>query len=303
MLTDDHKSRKQDAYWADLVGGDTGQYKAAVLDRLLRDHFPGSAHALLDIGCGTNDIAFAHRARLGAPVMVCADYDPAIVARMKAEHAGSDIDWRVADIFDIDRWEDRFDIVFLLDMLHEVYSFRGREQAGVPGPIDHAKGMAALDEAMTRIARIVAPGGAIAITDNVLCPKTGPVDVKLRNPAVRAAVTRFLAEYPSRRMVVAWPEPDVLRIAAHDLCILLTQYNKIKSGEEARWRVEQLEIHQYLDEAGYRALFDRLGFDVHCVIATPAPALAEWREDFTVLDGLPDLPPKRVTLLAVRRPA
>lgn len=302
MLTDDHKSRKQDAYWEDLVGGDTSQYKEAVLDRLIHAHMPDRIGAVLDIGCGTSDIAFRHRDRLGAPVLVCADYDAAVVERMKAEHAGRNVDWRVADIFEIDRWADRFDLVFLLDMIHEIYSFYGRKSRDVPGEIDHERGSAAVRAALTSVSRIVRPGGGIAITDNVLTAETGPVTVRLRTPEVCAAVDRFLAEYPSRRMVVERPEPDLLVITAHDFCILLTQYNKIKSGQEHRWQVEQLEIHQYLDEDGYRRLFDGLGFDLHCVVGTPKPAMKEWQEDFEVLAGLPGLPPKRVTLLAVKRP-
>lgn len=302
MLTDDHKSRKQDAYWDDLVGGDTSQYKEAVLDHLIGAHLPDHVEAVLDIGCGTSDIAFKHRDRLGASTLVCSDYDAAIVERMKVEHAGRNVDWRVGDIFEIDRWEDRFDLVFLLDMIHEIYSFYGRESRDVPGEINHERGSEAVRAALTSVSRIVRPGGGIAITDNVLTAETGPVTVRLRTPEARAAVDRFLAEYPSRRMVVERPEPDLLVIKAHDFCILLTQYNKIKSGQEHRWRVEQLEIHQYLDEDGYRHLFDSLGFDLHCVIGTPKPALEEWQEDFEVLAGLPDLPPKRVTLLAVKRP-
>jgi len=301
MLTEDHKTRKLTAYWDDLVGGDTSQYKEAVLDHLITTYMPDRVEAILDIGCGTSDIAFKHRDRLKASKFVCADYDAAIVERMRAEHAGQNVEWRVGDIFVIDQWEDRFDLVFLLDMIHEIYSFYGRASRETPGEIDHERGGKAVRDALASVARIVRPGGGIAITDNVLTAETGPVAVRMLTPQTRAAVERFLSEYPSRRMKVERPQEDVIVLAAHDFCILLTQYNKIKTGQEHRWRVEQLEIHQYLDEEGYRRLFDELGFDLHCVIGTPKPALDEWRSDFEVLSGLPDLPPKRVTLLATKR--
>ena len=301
MLTEDHKARKQEAYWEDLVGGNTSQYKEAVLDQLIRTYLPDRVEEILDIVCGTSDIAFKHRDRLKASKLVCTDYDAAIVERMRADQAGRNVEWRVGDIFQIDRWVDRFDLVFLLDMIHEVYSFCGRESRQVPGEINHERGGQAVRAALTSVARLVRPGGGIAITDNVLSAETGPVAVRLLNPEARAAVDRFLAEYPSRRMLVERPAEDVLVIKAHDFCILLTQYNKIKTGQEHRWRVEQLEIHQYMTEDEYRRLFDELGFDLHCIIGTPKPALEEWQSDFEVLSGLPALPPKRITLLAIKR--
>ena len=301
MLIDSHKSSKGDAYWDNLTGGETGRYKARVLDGLLRAHLAKPVEAILDIGCGTSDIAFRYRDLAGGARLVCMDYDAAIVEAARRNHPDEPVEWRVADIFEIDRWQDRFDIVFMLDMLHEVYSFRGRTDLAKAGEIDHARGLAAAEEALAKIATVVAPGGGIVITDNVLSPETGPVTVRLRNEAAQAAVERFLAEYPSRRMAVGRPEPGVIRLAAHDFCILLTQYNKIKSGQEDRWRVEQLEIHQYMTERQYRETFDRLGFDAHIVIGTPDSQMQEWRDDFAVLDGMAGLPEKRVTLLAVKR--
>jgi hypothetical protein len=145
----------------------------------------------------------------------------------------------------------------------------------------------------------VRPGGAIAITDNVLTPTNPRVQVRVKPPAL-AAVQRFLAEYPSRLMKVTWPEPDVLDIDAHDFCILTTQYNKVKKGDEARWAVEQLEIHQYMSEQELRDTFAELGFEMHCVVGIPDDARAEWNEDFEMLSGLPGLPDKRITLVAIR---
>jgi SAM-dependent methyltransferase len=296
--TSEHKIRKRDAYWADLVGGGTAAYKLATLEALLERH-PLRGEAILDVGCGTSGASDVLRRFVGADRIVRCDYDEAIVKSAQAECDDPTVEFRVADIFDLDGWTDAFALVLFLDMLHEVYSFVGRGPDHT-APIDHARGVDAVRRALASVSRLVAPGGGIAITDNILTDENSRVRVRVRASA-QPAVERFLAEYPSRRMVVAWPEPDVLEIDAHDFCILLTQYNKVKQGDEVRWSVEQLEIHQYMTEREYRDAFDALGFDVDMVVGTPPDARNEWNADFEMLSGLPALPPKRVTLLAVRR--
>lgn len=299
-LTQDHKSRKQSAYWANLVEGDTGGYKAEVMERLIAAFMPSQAEAILDIGCGSSEIALHYQKVLSAPRLVCMDYDPAVLAQSAAKYPGADIEWRTADIFEIDRWEDRFDLVFMLDMLHEVYSFYGRPNRNVAEPIDHVLGLAAAQDALRKVAQVVRPGGGVVITDNVICEEDVEVEVKLRRPDVIDAVRYFLAEYPSRRMAHVWTAPDVLRLSSADFCILLTQYNKIKQGDTARWNVEKLEIHQYMTLSQFKTCFADLGFSLHAEIGTPAAARDEWRADFAMLKGLADLPEKRITLLATR---
>lgn len=299
-LTEAHKSRKQDAYWENLVQGETARYKARELDALIAAHCPPAVDGLLDIGCGTSDIALHYLDALRGRRLVGLDYDPAVVEAAAARHTDPRVEWRTADVFELASSADRFDLVFILDMLHEVYSFYGRPNRDVSEPVDHALGLDAARRALAQIAAVVAPGGAIAITDNVLCPDDVPVSVRVRNPAARQAVLDFLREYPARRIVHSWRDDDVLQLGSHDFCILLTQYNKLKRGDLARWNVEKLEIHQYMTLAEYQSCFAGLGLALNATVGTPADAVAEWQDDFMVEDGMPDLPHKRITLLAVR---
>lgn len=299
-LTQTHKSRKQDAYWENLVQGETAQYKARALDALIAAHCPPTVDGLLDIGCGTSDIALHYLDVLQGRRLVGLDYDPAVVDAAAARYSDPRIQWRTADVFELASSGDRFGLVFILDMLHEVYSFYGRPNRDVTEPVDHALGLDAACRALAQIAAVVAPGGAIAITDNVLCPDDVPIAVRVRNPVARQAVLDFLREYPARRMAHEWRDDDVLQLGSHDFCILLTQYNKLKRGDLARWNVEKLEIHQYMTLADYDRCFGDLGFSLHATVGTPADATAEWQGDFQVESGMPDLPQKRITLLAVK---
>jgi SAM-dependent methyltransferase len=297
--TDEHKTRKRDAYWSDLVGGGTASYKLAQLEGLLDRHPVPSGGLVLDVGCGTSTASDIVRRLVGARAAVRCDYDAAIVAREAAASSDPTVEYRVADIFDLETWTDEFALVLFLDMLHEVYSFVGRGN-DIRAEIDHATGLDAVKRAIASVARLVVRGGGIVITDDVLCEPDVRVQVEVSGPA-RPSVLRFLVEYPSRRITVQWHEGSILEIGSRDLCVLLTQYNKIKRGDDARWNVEQLEIHQYMTEPEYRSMFDALGFDLHAVVGTPEDARIEWEEDFRIVRGLAELPPKRITSIAIRR--
>jgi SAM-dependent methyltransferase len=298
-VTDEHKTRKRDAYWTDLVGGGTASYKLALLEALLDEHPVPHGGVVLDVGCGTSGASDLVRNLVGARSAVRCDYDASLVAREAAACSDPAIEFRVADIFELAGWTDEFSLVLFLDMLHEVYSFVGRG-SDIGAEIDHATGLDAVRRAVASVSRLVAPGGGIVITDNVVCEPNVRTRIGINEGAL-PSVRRFLDEYPSRRMTVEWLSDTEIEIGSRDLCILLTQYNKIKRGDEARWAVEQLEIHQYMTEAEYRAMFDDLGFDLHARIGTPQDVREEWDEDFRLLSGLDELPAKRITLVAIRR--
>jgi len=299
-LTQAHKSRKQDAYWENLVQGETALYKAQALDALVAAHGPSAVDSLLDIGCGTSDIALHYLDALGGRRLVGLDYDAAVVEAAARRYDDPRLEWRQADIFELGSSGDRFDLVFMLDMLHEVYSFYGRPNRDVAEPIDHRLGQDAARRALAQVAAVVAPGGGIVITDNVLCPDDVPVAVRILNPAARQSVDAFLDEYPARCMAHRWRDADTLELGSHDFCILLTQYNKLKQADPARWNVEKLEIHQYMTVGEYERCFGELGFALHATVGTPPDASAEWAGDFRIESGMPGLPDKRITLLAVK---
>jgi SAM-dependent methyltransferase len=294
----EHKDVKTGAYWDNLVGGGTAAYKERRIDELLRRHRPERVESMIDIGCGTCELLFRYKAELGAQSLVCMDYDPGVIAFLKGKYPGEAVDWVVADVFELGRSDKRFDLVFLLDMVHEVYSFYGRADRDVEQPVDHALGLGAVGRLLDNVAEATRPGGAVIITDNVLSEEDKDVTVRLKSPKVIQTVKYFLEHYPTRRITADFARPDEMVINARDFCILLTQYNKIKAENWDRWNVEKMEIHQYFSLSEYEAEFGKRGFQVHAFVETPADALEEWSADFEMVEGLPALPPKRITLLA-----
>ncbi|MBF0109784.1 MAG: class I SAM-dependent methyltransferase [Magnetococcales bacterium] len=300
-FSNQHKRTKQSAYWDDLVNGTTGRYKEAWIEKLVHEHLELSGGALLDIGCGSSAFILAFRDRTRASSVTFLDYDEHIIQRMRQKNQGAGIDFQVADILS-SPVKGRFDLVFFLDMLHEVYSFHGRPELDMERPVDHQRGMKAVEKAVTRISQVVNPGGGIVITDNVLCEENGTVEVEVLHAAVKQALVRFFAEYATRHIPCQWLDSNRFAINARDFCILLTQYNKIKNKDEARWATERMEIHQYMTLSEYRALFENLRYTLYHEIGTPRSAYEEWCQDFRVVRGMDRIPQKRITLLAVKRP-
>jgi 2-polyprenyl-3-methyl-5-hydroxy-6-metoxy-1,4-benzoquinol methylase len=301
MKTDvavEHKDVKKNSYWENLVEGKTASYKEAKIAQLLHSHPPAQAKNIIDIGCGTCELAFQYRDSLGAESVTCMDYDPKVIEVLKSKYPNKDAIWLVADVFKMSESKAKYDVILLLDMIHEVYSFYGRPERNVEQPVDHELGLTAVRNLLRNVATATEEGGVIVITDNVLTEYQGLVRVKLNTPDSAAAVRYFLQNYKTRMIGAEFVSEDVIELPSRDFCILLTQYNKIKNENWDRWNVEKMEIHQYFAEQEYKEEFARLGFSTFTVVESPAEVLEEWSTDFTVVGGLENLPSKRITLLA-----
>lgn len=299
-ISESHKSTKNPNYWHDLTSGVTSVYKERVLDSLLDKHLREPLGTVVDIGCGTCEMILRLKNRFKAKKAICLDYDEKIVAAMRERFRGVDVGWQVGDIFSIDRLDPETDLVLFIDMLHEVYSFYGRPDGNLMTPVNHTLGLQSVVQVLNNIGKQVRPGGGIAITDNVLCEENHQVKVRVKRGNLHEGIIFFFQNYPSRIFDYQF-SGDLLEMNSRDFCILLTQYNKIKNNDIARWETERFEIHQYMTLNEFRDCFDDMGFDCHAVVGTPHPTLMEWEDDFEILEGLDYLPGKRITVLAIRR--
>jgi hypothetical protein len=144
------------------------------------------------------------------------------------------------------------------------------------------------------------PGGVIVITDDVLPEEEVTVRVACRREDIADLVRRIEREYRSRSLEIRWLDERVFEIPSRTLITLLTHYNKPKVGDEARWAVEQMEVHEYMKVSEYDAFLRSAGLTPSIVAGTPDEALEEWRSDFRIVGGLADFPAKRVAVVAVR---
>ncbi len=295
-----HQDLKTEAYWKTLVSRETSEYRERAMDEMLGQYFTRDCSSTLEVGCGTSEVSLKYKELLQAEKAVCIDYDEKIIEWMKSSGIEG-LEWRVADIFNLDDWHEKFDMILLLDMVHEVYSFYGRQADNAESLIDHERGLDYVTRALTNLVGITSEGGGMIVADDLVCLQDVEVRIQIKTQAASEAILYFLENYPSKLLDAEVAPDGMLRINSRDFCILLTQYNKIKRKDWDRWNVERLERHQYMTVEEYKQLFAGLGCDMHMMTGTPEGAYSEWASDFEILDGLDDFPDKRVTLLAVKK--
>jgi SAM-dependent methyltransferase len=299
-IANQHQEQKQVSYWDNLVSGNTSQYKEAHMARLIDQHLK-KCESIIDIGCGTCETIFKYRDKFGAKKLACMDYDQAVIEKLKQKHQDSGVEWLVQDIFKLPEFQGGFDLILLMDMIHEVYSFFGRPNRDLNLEVDHQIGISIVLDALKNVAHICNQGGAIVITDNVLTDTNNLLKVRIKNPLVKDVLLELKAAYPTKRFTFQIKDDLTFEIREREFCILLTQYNKLKSSNRSRWNVERMEIHQYMSGAEFTKTFDGLGFDTFMEIGMPPDAQKEWNEDFEVIAGRTGIPDKRITLLARKR--
>lgn len=299
-----HKELKDQSYWNNLSNRETGKYSQQMIDILLNDFFHQTCNSILYVGCGTDDSIIKYKSKLKAKNAVCIDYDTKIIEQMRSKKIGT-VQWQVADIFNLENWSEKYDLIFLCDMLHEVYSFYGRPEKDLNLPINHLSinhqlGLEYVTKAISNLACLINQGGGIIITDNILCKQTVMLKIRMKREEVIKSIKYFLQNYHTRIINADIKENNILYINSIDFSVLLTQYNKIKIEDWNRWNIERLETHQYMNIDEYEHMFSNLGFITHAIIGTPNGAYKEWCSDFEILDGLSDFPEKRITLLAIK---
>ena len=107
---------------------------------LILASLPPNATRVLDVGCGDGILA-AELADAGIPDVVGLDVDQPVLDRARARHEGKAIEWVHGDVLDVALEPESFDAVVSVAALHHM------DAAG----------------ALARFARLIKPGGTIAI--------------------------------------------------------------------------------------------------------------------------------------------
>lgn len=109
----------------------------------------GAGHRVLEVGCGTGEVALAAKRRAGSTGEVCGiDPSPEMinVARRKAYHAGVEVDYQVGVVESLPFPDGSFDVVLSSLMIHHL-------------PTDLKR------PALAEIHRVLKPGGQLLVVD------------------------------------------------------------------------------------------------------------------------------------------
>jgi SAM-dependent methyltransferase len=218
---------------------------------------------LLELGCGEGQVIGtlleAHSQVCSLPGSLGVDYNTRFLAQCRHDHPG--LRCIEGDFTDPDLLAGlgKFDIVLLVNALHEVFS--DCFSPGL-GQIDIPTAKLRVENALAAAADRLEPGGWLILCDGVepAGDRCRMLRIRFRDHPARRDFDRFVEEYQ--------PLQITYRQVDGSLCIELpwrdfTRYitKSIFLGKRL-WESERLQSYQYFTEDEYRAAFEHSGLEI-----------------------------------------
>jgi SAM-dependent methyltransferase len=241
--------------------------RAAILavSKLIRRLAPQFDHPLrlLELGCGEGQVIGAlldaHAQVCAIPGSVGVDYNPKSLARCQADYPG--LRGVAGDFTDPELLAGlgQFEIVLLVNALHEVFSATFSEELG---EIDVPLAKQRVEQALAMAAGCLAPGGWLVIFDG-LEPAGDPrqaLRIRFRDYPARENFDTFARQYhPFRITFREVGGPLWIELARRDFTRYITK--SIFLGKKL-WQSERFESYQYFSLEEFRAAFARRGLEI-----------------------------------------
>jgi hypothetical protein len=257
-----------DFYWeTSLLPMENLGKRAAILaaSRLIRELAGKVDHPLrlLELGCGDGQIIGAllnaHSRLCSIQSSVGVDYNAQSLARCQRDHPG--LKCIVGDFTDPDLLAGlgKFDIVILVNALHEVFS---DNFSPVLGEIDVPVAKERVEQALGGAAGRIGPGGWLVLFDGL--EAAGDlhrlVRISFHNLQVRKNFDIFAREYIPFHITFREVEgPLSVELSWRDFTRYITK--SLFLGK-ALWETERQESYQYFTEEEMRAAFARQGLEI-----------------------------------------
>lgn len=218
---------------------------------------------LLELGCGEGQVIGT---LLDAHSQVCSledslgvDYNARFLAQCKRDHPG--LKFIEGDFTDpvLLAKLGKFDIVILVNALHEVFSDGYSPELG---EIDIPAAKLRVEQALVTASKQLEPGGWLVLFDG-LEPAGNPrqlLRISFRDRQVRQEFDRFVNEYqPLRIKYNQVDSPLCVELSWRDFTRYITK--SIFLGKKL-WESERLQSYQYFTEGEYRSVFERQGLNI-----------------------------------------
>jgi SAM-dependent methyltransferase len=253
---------------------------------------------LLELGCGEGQVIGT---LLDAHVQVCdvgasvgVDYNARSVARCRRDYPH--MRCMEGDFTDPDLLAGlgKFEMVLLVNALHEVFSARLNPQSG-EGELAAAK--LRVEQALGGAAGCLAPDGWLALFDGLEPPGDPQAKLRIRfsDYQMRQEFDTFARQYhPLHITYRALDDPLCVELARRDFTRYITK--SIFLGK-ALWETERLESYQYFNEVEYRAAFARVGLQIS-ELRTLTVNDEKWRRKVSIETPGVDFPEEHILILA-----
>lgn len=225
--------------------------------RLIRQVKRDRPLRLLELGCGEGQIigtlVDGHAQECARAQSVGVDYLRPSIEKSRSDFPGIQfIEGDFTDSSLVTRLG-MFDLVLLVNALHEVYSFT---YATGLGEVDVPAAKERVEQAFRLAAGCVAPGGHLLLFDGLEPPGdiTRMLRVHFLTRQAQEQFHRFMREYrPFRIIPQATPDPLTIELSLRDFTRYITK--SIFLGKKL-WAHEQFESYQYWNETEFRAAFE-----------------------------------------------
>jgi SAM-dependent methyltransferase len=218
---------------------------------------------LLELGSGEGQVIGslleAHSQVCSLPGSLGVDYNAQFLAHCRRDHPGLRV--LEGDFTDphLLNGLGKFDIVLLVNALHEVFSDCYSPELG---QIDVPAAKLRVEQALASAADRLEPGGWLALFDGLESPgdPLTPVRIRFRDRMARQDFETFAQEYQPLRITYRQLEsPLGVELSWRDFTRYITK--SIFLGKKL-WESERLQSYQYFTEEEYRAAFARRGLEI-----------------------------------------
>jgi SAM-dependent methyltransferase len=218
---------------------------------------------LLELGCGEGAIIGtlldAHHQVCSSQASLGVDYDPRSLAHCQGSYPN--LRCVEGDFTDPDLLAGlgTFDLVLLVNALHEVYSDAFSPELG---EIDIPVAKQRVEAALAGAAGCLEPGGWLVLFDG-LEPPGDPqttLRIRFRDPQARQEFGTFTGQYhPFRIAYRQLEDPLCIELTQRDFTRYITKSIFLGKG---LWESECTQSYQYFTEAEFRAAFARQGLEI-----------------------------------------
>ncbi len=253
---------------------------------------------LLELGCGEGQIigplVEGHAQACAGRACVGVDYLPASL--QVARRAYPFMTFVEGDFTDAGLLESlgQFDIVIMVNALHEVFSAGYSQQLG---EVDVPAAKRRVERAFSGAAGRVLPGGTLVLFDGLEPPGDGArkVQVRFLNDTAREHFLVFAREYhPFRISYRTLGSPNTVEMTRRDFTRYITK--SIFLGKRL-WQTERLESYQYFNAQEFRAAFAREGLEIQ-ELRTLTVDDEKWRRTVEILTPGMDFPEEHILIVA-----
>ncbi len=233
---------------------------------LIRRMAQGADHPLrlLELGCGEGQVIGtlldAHETVCDMRTSTGVDYKAQSLANCHRDYPG--MRCIEGDFTDPDLLSrlGTFDIVLLVNALHEVFS---DTYSAALNEIDVPLGKQRVEQALGAAASCLTPGGWLVLFDGLEAPGDPHemLRVCFQDAGVREDFERFVQEYhPFKIKYQQTDDPLCVMLSRRHFTRYITKSIFLRKG---LWKSERFESYQYFTEEEQRAAFDRQGLVIH----------------------------------------